>query len=356
MNNYFNQKEVLYHYTSEKIGILYILQPGELRFGQLSNTNDPREALPHIPDLQRNYPFGKCILKGYGYVDEKILPLAEERIDYKILTNKFNVVCFCQDKNVINSIFDYGYAKPRMWAQYAESHAGCCIVFDKTQIDLKFNELRYNIKYSGNLEYNLDEENSNHGITFNDFSKEICANALDDYETKCLKEIFFKKSIDWQEENEYRYLIVNNKNEYENVYLDVSDCILGIIISYNFNNDYISKLHEYCMKKDLFFYQINWINGIPRMIDVNVKYLKTKIEGLWDKIKIKLLSESIEDSKISIKFQKLSNYDKKLDDEVGSLLVNKIHIFHAENINYIEFKVFLEKLKSFSNKIKCNCT
>ena len=58
----------------------------------------------------------------------------EEARDYK---SKIRVAAFCLDQPFGNMDNQgrRGYARPRMWAQYAENHHGVCIVLDRAGLD-----------------------------------------------------------------------------------------------------------------------------------------------------------------------------------------------------------------------------
>ncbi|MCI2283572.1 hypothetical protein L3081_09455 [Colwellia sp. MSW7] len=62
-----------------------------------------------------------------------------------------------------------------------------------------------------------------------------------------LKSIFFKKSIDWSGEEEYRWLLFNETSS--DIFIQIHDVIKGVVLGCEFPDNQISQVQAYC--KDL---------------------------------------------------------------------------------------------------------
>ena len=114
-----------------------------------------------------------------------------------------------------------------MWAQYADNHAGVCLIFDYKQLcddfDAKFaNKVHDPIKYVNLYELDKLEENYWEPIT----------TLLDDAHVNLL----FTKHDDFEHEQEYRFLAadrsLNRSNE--NLHLPIKNSFCGLITGKRF--------------------------------------------------------------------------------------------------------------------------
>jgi len=118
----------LYHYTSAKTAIDYILKDKQLKLGRYVNTNDPKEAKTWQFSLGTNE---RRDLSKYS-LDE-----ISERFT-QALKRRTNLACFSQDSTLTGDhtrdIYARGFGKSRMWAQYADNHKGVCLILEKSAI------------------------------------------------------------------------------------------------------------------------------------------------------------------------------------------------------------------------------
>ena len=113
----------LYHYTSAETA-RKILDSGALKLARFRNTNDPKES------KDWHFSVGARTNTGPDH------PTAQRMSDWLSAEIKSiaRLVCFCTDSGPltgdnVKDIFKRGYSKPRMWAQYGQSHAGVCMIF-----------------------------------------------------------------------------------------------------------------------------------------------------------------------------------------------------------------------------------
>lgn len=142
LDEYEGNDSLLYHYTSLE-SACKILESNSLRLSNLLNVNDP---------LEFRRP------KGFGFNgdDENISKIMTEL--NQSLTERENttrLLCFCQDffcskedwnneksQNKAANLLHKGWARNRMWAQYANNHKGVCLVFDKDEFTKAFEKSR----------------------------------------------------------------------------------------------------------------------------------------------------------------------------------------------------------------------
>lgn len=227
----FNNTLSLYHYTSFETACK-IIYGESFRFSSLSNTNDPIESKPKISTNR----------------DEDKLILNHIMNHFETMNkDKLQLLCFCKDTVIPDSIkkqhsqfSDYtgrGFALPRMWAQYANNNKGVCFIIDKVKLlnDLQTKRIyRNKIIHSDDVSYKSFFES--YSIKHNDLMElNECINdnsSIIDYQLlmenlSFIKYNYFKKSRDWQQENEFRILGFSENPIYIN---DIYKYILGIIV------------------------------------------------------------------------------------------------------------------------------
>jgi hypothetical protein len=218
----------VYHYTTATKARDFILKAGTLRLGPYSSTNDPKEA--------KQWEFSLFTTReidvGFHRHDELSDWLSGE------LKRRTRLACFSMDSEPLSGdhlsdILRRGYAKPRMWAQYADKHSGVCLVLSKKLL------LASAAEYFGTTEW------ASGPVTYLDRSilrrqeqPEFVLN-LDMYESlgaaayalaharTFTQELFFEKLQDWRDENEWR--IVAFTDAKDDVLLPIRQCLVGVM-------------------------------------------------------------------------------------------------------------------------------
>lgn len=116
----------LYHYTTATRAA-EILDSEELWLGPYSKTNDPRESkewVPKISWVSDSLPTGRLLDQTY----------AVQQDTDRLLRRGARLGCFGLDRDPASGaegfLFHRGWARARMWDQYAGKHTGACLVFD----------------------------------------------------------------------------------------------------------------------------------------------------------------------------------------------------------------------------------
>ena len=257
------ENQYLFHYTtfSSALGILLSQQ---MRLGPLVNKNDPLEFEDHRDDCRAidGYPSNEelSIIKGNykNAADEKerSVRFASFAMDMPFYNPPKD-----SQENCYNNL-SKGWARSRMWAQYAENHKGVCLIFDKNNLvksfQSTFNSCETYCKkviYTNNL-YPLKES-----------LEKNCKSLL----TLEKIDFLFQKCQDYRDEQEYRLLLINKKlkNSKKMVEFSISDSLCGVISGVRFpdENKLSLKTAMKYFNSKIKYFLILWNYGMPYLID-----------------------------------------------------------------------------------------
>jgi len=224
----FNQDKYVAHYTSIN-ATLSILEDREIKLSHKSNTNDLYES-------NENWFFNEAYA-GDMTNDEMFECMnIKERIENKL--NKhiqlFSTIGY-QDKRTL-------YNRPRAWAQYGDNHRGVCLIFNKKKLVEKFNNDNIIKSLYGKITY-IDwidiiqaqgcyqAPNNIQKLTKLLNTPELLFEEVNKNDS--LKKRLFRKDIDWENENEYRFLAFSKK--IDNICIDYKDALEAIVLGSNVN-------------------------------------------------------------------------------------------------------------------------
>jgi hypothetical protein len=220
---------LLYHYTEMSTAKERIFLNQSLKIGRFTCTNDPKESKDWEFSLSANTAEG---LEPHMTSD---LP---QRFS-KALKSRAKVACFCKDRGPLSGDHtrDFclrGLGKARMWAQYANGHSGVCLVFDKNRLHQQvISQLPGGARvYNGSVFYrdryfvpSLDE-----GDYFINVDQ-LRAIGFDRYVEMHVRSfgrrLFFEKSLDWRDENEFRWIVFSDAEE--DLFIQYTDSLVGVI-------------------------------------------------------------------------------------------------------------------------------
>jgi len=127
------------HYTTIETAIEHILPKRRLRIGTFSRTNDPKE--------NKTWEFQPGATRRATNLVKYNLHATQElsRGLTAQLKGRARVVCFCSDQGPLTAtplddIYQRGFAKARMWAQYGGAHTGVCLVFDRLELERRIEQ------------------------------------------------------------------------------------------------------------------------------------------------------------------------------------------------------------------------
>lgn len=287
----------LYHYSSMNHS-LRIIEGLKLKFGNLKHTNDPKEMLePNVDFISSINSSEKVSLQR----------LFENWIDSE--RKKYKLLCFVRDQK------NLGYAKPRMWAQYAENHRGCCFVFDKEKLDsisISTKIYKRPVIYNDSLLTSLRFKESD------DIHTWVKTNLVN---------LCFTKSKDWSGEKEFRYLVYDNSDK--EIYLPIKSSLTDIFVSFNIETIILEKIIE-MVTPDVVVHKLQWINGIAEIYQTYPSYndyLSLVIEDSLKTLLLSLQNTNRKHQELSIP-ELIQNLYEQSDKE-------KISIFYSK---YLETK------------------
>lgn len=223
----------IYHYTSTDILIKYILPQKQLRFSKINSTNDPEETRFHVMQYHDDLNLGPNFIRDKL---EKTITISRG------ITEHIKLLCFSQDDDsfdISNGLFsDKGFARPRMWAQYAQNHRGVCLVFDKEKLIEKFNsDFEYYLHFCDDVSYDpiikqlsLPEyEYAQIGLASE--LQKSAEQIIEDRIKKYHKIYYFSKHKDWQTEKEFRFVI--RDEIHSETFLSIDGTLAYIILGHN---------------------------------------------------------------------------------------------------------------------------
>lgn len=197
-------KGLLFFYKFVSFDRIDILQNGLIRFSPIGDFNDPFELVPSITPYSKNFlehvnELSELELQKMEFNEEDLM-YSSERVDqvecykekYRKEIARYGVLSLSSNTE-INQLLTVSMSDKRdprtnilMWSHYADSHKGFVIEFRADFVDeIKLRK----VYYSNDRDY----------LTFEDIDE----NSFDD--------IFFKKSIEWAYEQEYRAILPLDK-------------------------------------------------------------------------------------------------------------------------------------------------
>lgn len=253
----------LYHYTSTEKALSFILKNRTLMFNSLRGTNDPKES--------KNWKFD-------FHIEGKLSPTHEESMTLwndvsEEIKTKCKVLCFSKDipglgQDMLNDIYQRGFAKPRMWAQYGDNHKGLCLIFERKRIEaLLIEQFGHNadlyykdIKYR-NSPLKGDITCSPYTLNYPLLQKVGIVEYVKRHIYNYNEELVFEKSLDWRGENEYRFLM--HIDRLENQFLQFDNALKGIVFGTDTSDEHQRDVFQLTYKGGIQFEKICYSNGTP---------------------------------------------------------------------------------------------
>lgn len=253
----------LYHYTSVKVLVDHILPKNELRVGRYLNTNDPKET--------KDWQFNAGTIEKRNLENYDLDALSHDMT--RGMKRRTNVICFTQDRELtgsnVDDIHNRGFCRPRMWAQYAENHAGVCLIFDfeslTNAVVAAFPDHR---RFAGPVSYknrtiSQDLATSPYVINIDwleslDREEYLAAHIYTHH-----ARLFFEKSEDWRDEVEYRWVLFGEEDQ--DLFLDFEQALVGVVFGASCASDHIREIEAFSEQRneDLWFEQLIWQGCAP---------------------------------------------------------------------------------------------
>lgn len=233
---YLESEYALFHYTKTKILLENIFSENQLKLSLLSETNDPLEYTDYLFDI------GWFVTNDPKLLSSDSPAMKAKGLINSIIRNQTRILFLCA-----NSMKRCGWNKSRMWSQYGDNHFGICIVLSKRKLESYLKQIRTKthsdyIDYQNKIDFNQASMINPNEIVNNDV-KDYAYNHVFTH----IKEFYFTKNTDYEDESEYRCIIYDEKNQYSFIKFDkiAEGIILGDRTPGIYNKLIKSKCKEY---------------------------------------------------------------------------------------------------------------
>ncbi len=227
------------HYTRSAF-LEDILKNKTIKLSHVANFDDPRESSLSWIDTE-------------GIGDGPDLEQWKQAEELKnSVGNKLNILCTCshiENTRARCPIESSTYGRPRMWSQYGENSKGFCLVLNQNSLNHELDKIAKKKEYliSDKVEY-YDWLHFVSGGSVIQYWKDKDLSKIDLYSlinhNDMLRSIYFKKSIDWRDESEYRWLLYSEDTH--PIHIPIDNCIVGVVLGCNFPADKIEETCLYC--------------------------------------------------------------------------------------------------------------
>jgi hypothetical protein len=255
----------VYHYTSLRTALEYILSAGELKFSAFAAVKDPRES--------KLWSFSVTSQGPDGIGDEDFRQVQDRAT--AMVKGGCKLLCMSQDEpksasRGLDPLFRRGFARPRMWAQYGDGHAGVCLVFDRLRLhDQIIGVSPGHVVYAGRVKYvdRAQDFARAFNLQYADIRDGKLAGALQAKVAKHYRTYFLTKAKDWSSEIEWRWVIrgINAGPSViaEPEYVPIGQSLAGIVLGVDVPAVYDPAIRPLCEKYGVPLTRLSWPNGLP---------------------------------------------------------------------------------------------
>ena len=225
----------LFHYTTREAALSHIVPARCLRFSRYADMRDPLE--------NKSWNFGRFGAGAWGVADAVTQRRqagkhgAFEWLATEIRNRSF-LLSMTQDSPVERAEewpFFHGWARARMWEQYAEKHLGVCLVFDRDQfikdVDASLRRQGFPAAHHHEVDYGANGMEKPL-LDLNELPDEITTELVGDYVERNHDILFFHKVLDWETEHEYRF--VTTTPDGKTPFVEFGAALVGVIVGEKF--------------------------------------------------------------------------------------------------------------------------
>jgi hypothetical protein len=268
--------DVLYHYTPLKSLLERILPTFRLRISALRRMNDPRETRDWVYPVSGGKSAEPPDDTGETGAYSLIAKLANT-----IRTQEWLALCLTSDDADYDSPgaadgrsldqYARGYARPRMWAHYGDNHRGGCLVLDGPRLHAAITDAvapgdficNGHVRYANEASLELEEIE---GPLLNSAARDpqTLQTLLREHIRKYHEHFFLIKSLDWETEREYRWLINRLEGPLQ---IDISSCLKSVIMGVDCPAVYQPSLAALCDSAEVRLQMMSWERRVPDLHD-----------------------------------------------------------------------------------------
>lgn len=255
--------ELAYHYTSREAAFGHILVARSLRLSALGSMRDPVENKDWVQTLYA---------RGTDRTPAEALYRAARDTLFKTKLLSFTLDAPA-DPAGGPAEYTRGYARPRMWEQYAENHQGVCLAFDRVGLTEHLMSIlrAFGHVVSGPVVYSNTPRPGSEAARILDADQLRDAAAGDltvglrEHLRAHAPELFFRKLEDWKTERELRFVVLDEDKLSTTVAL--GDSLRGVILGELFPSWQVSGAAEICRSLAVDLRQMQWGAFPPGVFD-----------------------------------------------------------------------------------------
>lgn len=212
---------------------------------------------------------------GYGPRPEGDQALVEQVDGYKVFEEELNAGV--RDRSHLLSLtvdvepdldgerepFCRGWARARMWEQYAEQHRGVCLAFDKERLtESLMASVPGLVVYSQKVIYDgrglMKPIIDRHAVDEPGFAA--------DYINQNSGSLFFTKARDWETEHEYRFVVL--ARDEAPISIHYGDSLVAVIAGDQMPRWEIPAVRAKCEEAGVAARQMKWANWRPGLVPI----------------------------------------------------------------------------------------
>lgn len=163
-------------------------------------------------------------------------------------------------------LYAFGWARARLWEQYASSHAGVCLVFDRERLHGALSPSLHSqgMWYDGVVEYSPRGFYDSAARTVIDgdlLNPAAQPERLAGWAQEHHRDLFFRKTDDWRSEYEHRYVLMSPQDTY--AFADFGDALVRVIVGSRFPAWQLAGALAACGRVGAELRRMSWNAGMP---------------------------------------------------------------------------------------------
>jgi hypothetical protein len=158
--------------------------------------------------------------------------------------------------------------------RYAEDHAGVCLIFHRDKLEQRIRTRlsgKRGTVFFGDVDYTqmgLAGEPGAQSLKLDREAEGLTTEALAKHLTEHHRKLFFLKTLDWQTENEYRFVAITSGRA--NEYVPFSDALAAVVVGEKFPIWQVAGALETCKQAKVDALALGWFDYRPRIRDLVV--------------------------------------------------------------------------------------
>lgn len=241
---------LVYHYTKASTALEHVLHEMKIRLGPAHDTNDPWEARTHSVWVG-------ATPNGPEPEGPSVLHAAHDELERAL--RRARVACFSRDdptepdperaRTLARSTC--GWARDRMWGQYADCHRGVCLCFDREKLLESFALVaaEHGDSIYGDVAYGDEQfETGMHKPNFDHAERHGPVRYARLFRRQTARHRYFAKRRDWEHEREWRLVLFDDCSTGPHVLVPIERALRAIVVGHRFNDAYHPCIAETCAR------------------------------------------------------------------------------------------------------------